>query len=66
VIDREQVISDVMATTGRTREQAEALLAITGSGMRRRGLADGEPLSPEELDAHVATWLGDDQEVDRP
>lgn len=56
---REEAIEAVMGT-GKTREQAEAFLDVMGSAFRRRGWAEGEPLSQDEIGARMDTFMGDE------
>lgn len=44
----EEAIAAIVES-GKTREQAEAFLAIVGSAFRRRGWTDGEPLDDGAL-----------------
>jgi hypothetical protein len=55
---REDAIAAI-TPTGRTREQAEAFLDIVGSAFRRRGWADGEPLTEDEIAANINTLIGE-------
>jgi len=54
---REQVIQASMAR-GKTREQAEAFLDIVGSAFRRNGWAPGNPMTREQVDKKLSTFLG--------
>lgn len=54
---REQVIQASMAR-GKTREQAEAFLDIVGSAFRRNGWAPGTPLTDEQVDKKLSTFMG--------
>ncbi|UVK58458.1 hypothetical protein SEA_GLOBIWARMING_66 [Arthrobacter phage GlobiWarming] len=54
---REQIIQSSMAR-GKTREQAEAFLDIVGSAFRRNGWAPGEPMTDEQVDKKLSTFLG--------
>jgi hypothetical protein len=54
---RAQVIQASMAR-GKTREQAEAFLDIVGSAFRRNGWASGEPMTDEQIDKKLSTFLG--------
>ena len=61
---REEVIKAICERTGKTREQADALLDILGSAFRRRGLIEGEPLTDEQTTQRVDTWLGSARSVE--
>ena len=54
---REQVIQASIAR-GKTREQAEAFLDIVGSAFRRNGWAPGEPLTEQQIDQKLSTFMG--------
>jgi hypothetical protein len=54
---REQVIQASIAR-GKTREQAEAFLDIVGSAFRRNGWAPGEPLTEQQIDKKLSTFMG--------
>jgi len=54
---REQVIQASMAR-GKTREQAEAFLDIVGSAFRRNGWAPGTPLTDDQIDKKLSTFMG--------
>lgn len=58
-MNREDAIGNLIAQ-GRTREQAEAFLAILGSAFARRGWADAPVLSEDEIEQHCVTlgWAG--------
>jgi hypothetical protein len=43
---------------GKTREQAEAFLDIVGSAFRRNGWAPGSPMTDEQIDKKLSTFLG--------
>jgi hypothetical protein len=53
---REKAIKGICERTGKTREQAEAFLDILGSGMRRRGWIEGEPLTQDEIGERLDTF----------
>lgn len=53
---REDMIR-ALTNENRTREQAEAFLDILGSGLVRRGLIKGEPLSEEALSERLDTFI---------
>lgn len=55
---REDAIAALMES-GKTREQAEALLSIARSAFARRGWIDGEPDTQEQLSGHVDRFIGD-------
>jgi hypothetical protein len=59
MVDREDAIDAIITDTGKTREQAEAFLDIAGSAFRRRGWADGEPLSRSEIAERLRRFVGD-------
>ena len=54
---RERVIQASMAR-GKTREQAEAFLDIVGSAFRRNGWVPGAPMTNEQIDKKLSTFLG--------
>ena len=54
---RESVIQASMAR-GKTREQAEAFLDIVGSAFRRNGWAPGSPMTDQQIDKKLSTFLG--------
>ena len=56
--EREDAIRALTASGKRTREQAEAFLDIMGSAFRRRGWAEGQPLSQEQLSERLDAFLG--------
>lgn len=47
--EREEAVQAIVGGTDKTPEQAEAFLDILGSAFRRRGWAEGEPLSQKEI-----------------
>ena len=53
---REEAVQAVMRT-GKSREQAEAFLALLGSAFARRGWTSGEPLSDEALAENLNTFI---------
>lgn len=55
--DREQFIANLAASTGKTPEQAEALMDILASGFARRGWIEGEPLPREEIGERLDKFL---------
>lgn len=55
---REQAVHAIMGA-GKSREQAEAYLALVKSAFSRRGWVDGTPMSPERIEVNLATFLGD-------
>lgn len=57
-MNREDAIEALMSA-GRSHEQAEAFLAILGSAFRRRGWAEGQPMSDEELGEAYRTFRED-------
>lgn len=56
---RDEAVAAIMAT-GKTRDQAEAFLAIMGSGFRRRGWVEGQPLSDEEISDSLRVFVGNE------
>lgn len=56
--EREGVIKAICEGTGKTREQAIAFLDVLGSGLRRRGWIEGEPMSQDEIAERVDTFMG--------
>lgn len=59
---RADAITAICKRTGKTREQAEAFLDILGSGLRRRGWIDGEPMSQAEIGNRFGTFMGEREE----
>jgi len=56
---REQFIADYCAKSGKTREQAEAFLAVLGSAMAKRGIwPEATVLSDDETSEAVGTFIG--------
>lgn len=52
--EREEAIEAIMRSgSGHSREWAESFLAILGSGLRRRGFIEGEPLPQDKIAEHV-------------
>lgn len=49
-----------IVSTGKTPAQAEAFLDVLGSGFRRRGWVQGDPLSRAEVDAKMMIFVGSD------
>ncbi|MGN6653824.1 MAG: hypothetical protein ACTHJ9_00615 [Rhodanobacter sp.] len=60
MIEREDLIEGICKRTGKTREQAEAFMAVLGSAFARRGWAEGEPLSEEVVEEKFGVFLGED------
>jgi hypothetical protein len=58
-VDREVAIEAIMGT-GKSREQAEAFLDLMGSAFRRRGWAEGAPLSQDEIGDRLNVFLGEE------
>jgi hypothetical protein len=56
-VTREEAIVAIVEK-GKTREQAEAFLAIMGSAFRRRGWVEGEPLDDDALADQYQAFLG--------
>ncbi len=56
--DREDAIKAITEKTGKTREQAESVLDLLGSAFRRRGWAEGEPLSQDQISERFDTFIG--------
>lgn len=59
--EREKAIAALTRDGTRTRAQAEAFLDLLGSGLRRRGWIEGEPLSDTEVDERFNTFMGGDE-----
>jgi hypothetical protein len=57
VSERDEAVDAICAKTGKTPEQANAFLDILGSAFRRRGWSEGEPLSQEEIEERLGTFL---------
>lgn len=55
-MNREDAI-EALTAKGRTRGQAEAFLDLLASAFRRRGWAEGEPLTEEQISERVDTML---------
>lgn len=56
---REEAIETIMQSgSSHSREWAESFLAILGSGLRRRGWMEGEPLPQDKIAEHVETMFG--------
>ena len=62
-MDREAAINAITTDTGKTREQAEAFLDIAGSAFRRRGWAEGEPLSQDEIAERLRRFTGNANDI---
>jgi len=62
-MDREDVIDAITTDTGKTREQAEAFLDIAGSAFRRRGWAEGEPLSQAEIAERLRRFTSNSNDI---
>ena len=58
-MNREDAIQ-ALVRKGHTREQAEAFLALLGSGLARRGWAGGPVLSDVEVEEQVDKLVGPD------
>jgi hypothetical protein len=58
VSKRDDVVRAICERTGKTPEQAEAFLDILGSGLRRRGWIEGEPLAQDEIGEKLDTFIG--------
>lgn len=57
---REDFITDYCAQSGKTREQAEAFLAVLGSGMAKRGIwPEARILTEKETSDAVKTFIGE-------
>ena len=54
---RDDAVAAVVRT-GKTREQAEAVLDLLESGFCRRGWWPGEPLSREQVAERFNTFMG--------
>lgn len=59
---REKAIKAICERTGKTHEQAEAFLDLLGSGFRRRGWAEGAPLSQDEIGERFDTFMGNGED----
>jgi hypothetical protein len=60
-MDREGVIQ-ALVNKGKTREQAIAVLDLIGSAFRRRGWAEGEPLTQDQIGERLDTFVGEPEQ----
>lgn len=58
-LTRDDLTRAIVDKTGKTPEQADAFLNILGSAFARRGWVDGQPLSPDEIERNLNTFVGD-------